>query len=433
MGGMSELRYRRPDQVTAPGSDEPQRRDPPDRGQEITERTEINARPAADARPARDGGGYDADAEFKRPIPKPPGYLPDDTGGRASVWAALRRRGDRVAEPSGRHDPVEITKPARREASAGAPRLREGNDSGDAPRAVVDRPDFRDPLDDRSPDRYGTPLTRSDGTRIPCLNGPPHREQTRQGWAGDCGIIATLGAVAAYRPEEIARRVLTQEDGSYQVTLSEAGGSGGVTEPTGREIELTVTPELPVYDENPGTPACAKTEDGTAWCAIMEKAFAGIDQAWTTQRRVAWMDDWAGICAQDQADNAEEPRSGPAPTGYARLHQGTTPWERAEALTQLTGQPAVVREFPTGRDEWTINRIIRTQLADGKPVLLGSRKLRPEEEVLPHDLEDEHVYEVTGVEKGKIILRNPWNHKHPEPMETDEFARNMSRYYSTLV
>ncbi len=297
----------------------------------------------------------------------------------------------------------------------------------------MDRPDFRDPLDDRSPDRYGTPLTRSDGTRIPCLNGPPRREQTRQGWAGDCGIIATLGAVAAYRPEEIARRVLTQEDGSFQVTLSEARGSGGVTEPTGREIELTVTPELPVYDENPGTPACAKTEGGTAWCAIMEKAFAGIDQAWTTQRRVAWMDDWAGICAQDQTDNAEEPRSGPAPAGYARLHQGTTPWERAEALTQLTGQSAVVREFPTGRDEWMINRIIRTQLTDGKPVLVGSRKLRPEEEVLPHDLEDEHVYEVTGLEKGKIILRNPWNHKHPEPMETDELAGNMSRYYSTLV
>jgi len=43
------------------------------------------------------------------------------------------------------------------------------------------------------------------------------------------------------------------------------------------------------------------------------------------------------------------------------------------------------------------------------------------------------MYEVTGVEQGKIILRNPWNDDHPEPMETDEFARNMSRYYSTLM
>jgi hypothetical protein len=433
MGGMSEIRYRRPDQVTVPGSDEPQRRDPPYRSQEITERTEVNARPAADARPARDGGGYDADAEFKRPVPKPPGYLPDDTGGRASVWAALRRRGDRVAEPSGRHDPVEITEPGRREASAGAPRLREEDDGGDVPRAVVDRPDFRDPLDDRSPDRYGTPLTRSDGTRIPCLDGPPRREQTSQGWAGDCGIIATLGALAAHRPDEITRRIRPREDGSYQVTLSEIRGSEGATEPTGRDIELTVTPELPVNDDDPSTPACAQAEEGTAWCAIFEKAFAGIDQTWTTQRRVAWMDDWAGMCAQDQADDALKQRSGPAPTGYVRLHQGTTPWERAEALTQITGQPAVVREFPTGRDEWRINRLIREQFDDSKPVLVSSRRKTHERESLPYGLEAGHVYEVTGIEKGRIILRNPWNKDHPQPMETNDFARNMNRYYSTLV
>jgi hypothetical protein len=159
----------------------------------------------------------------------------------------------------------------------------------------------------------------------------------------------------------------------------------------------------------------------------------GLDQTWTIQRRVAWLGDWAGMCTQDQADNAKKQRSGPAPTGYVRLHQGTTPWERAEALTQLTGQPAVVREFPTGRDEWLINRIIRTQLADGKPVLVGSRRKTHEDERMPHRLEPGHVYEVTGVERGRITLRNPWKYRHPEPMETDEFARNMSRYYSTLM
>jgi hypothetical protein len=424
---MSELRYRRPDEATAPVPDGLRRQDSPGQDRENSERTGV------DVRPGRNDGGYDPDAAFKRPVPKPPGYLPDDTGGRASAWAALWRRGDRVAEPGQRHDTVGVADPARREASADVPRVRDADDGGDTPRAIVDRPDFRYPLDDRAPDRYGTPLTRSDGTRIPCLDGPPRREQTRQGWAGDCGIIAALGAVAAHRPDEITRRVSPQEDGSYHVTLDETRGSDGVTEPTGRIIELTVTPELPVHDDDPGTPACAQTENVSAWCAVMEKALAGVDQTWTTQRRIAWMDDWAGLCAQDQADNAENQRSGPAPTGYVRLHQGTTPWERAEALTQLTGQPAVVREFPTGRDEWTINRIIRTQLIDGKPVLVGSRKLRPEEEMLPHDLEDEHVYEVTGVEKGRIVLRNPWNHRHPEPMETDEFARNMSRYYSTLM
>lgn len=381
-----------------------------------------------------DRGGYDADAEFKRPVPKPPGYLPDDTGGRASPRVVMREPGDGVTEFSRRNDPADDRDLTQWKSTMGAPHPHEcvDGDRGDAPRAVIDHPAFHDPLDDRSPDRYGEPLTRPDGTRIPCLDGLPRREQTRQGWAGDCGIIAALGAAAAHRPDAIARRISLQEDGSYQVTLSEARGSDGVTEPTGQDIELTVTPELPINDEDPSTPACAKTQNGTAWCAVFEKALAGIDQTWTVERRVAWLDDWAGLCAQDKADNAEKQRSGPAPTGYVRLHQGTTPWERAEVLTQLTGQPAIVREFPAGRDEWLINRIIRAQLTDGKPVLVTSRRKTYEREEMPHDLEGEHVYEVTGVEKGKIILRNPWSYKHPEPMETDEFARNMGRYYSTL-
>jgi hypothetical protein len=98
----------------------------------------------------------------------------------------------------------------------------------------------------------------------------------------------------------------------------------------------------------------------------MEKAFAGVDQTWVPVRRADWAAEWAGLCAQDRADGVQKPRSGPPATGYVRLHQGTTPWERAEALTQLTGQPAVVRQFAEGRDEWTINRDIRTQLTEGQ-------------------------------------------------------------------
>jgi hypothetical protein len=306
-------------------------------------------------------------------------------------------------------------------------------DKGDAPRAVVDRPTIHDPFDDNPPDRYGDPLTRSDGSRTPCLDGPPRREQTRQGWAGDCGLIAALGSVAAHRPDDIASRVRLDPDGTYRVSFSEVRRTDSGAVPTGNSIELAVTSDLPVHDENPDTPACAKAEDGTAWCAVLEKGLAGMDQTWTTERRVAWLDGWAGLCAWDKANNAKNPRSGPAPDGYVRLNQGTSPWERAEALTQLTGQEAVVREFPVGREEWRINRIIRAQLADSKPMLVSSRAQSYDQERLPHNLEPGHVYEVTSVDKGKIMLRNPWNHKHPEPLETDEFARNMRPWYTTLT
>lgn len=438
MGGMGELRYRHPGDATAPVPSAPRpgdtdhRRAAPDAGRPTDDRASDGV--ATGARTAQDRpGGYDADAQFKRAVPKPEGYLPGDTMGSAAAVAAVRRVAD--AWRGARSDPDGVSDLRRRRNPAEAPSLREGadSDSRDVLRTVVGRPDFDDPRNDHRPDRYGQPLTRPDGSTVPCLDGPPRRDQTRQGWAGDCGIIAALGAVAACQPEEIARRIQPQQDGSYRVRLSETERHGGVTEPTGRDVELTVTHELPVYDRDPSKPAGAKTEDGASWCAVFEKAFAGLDQTWSPERWGSWERDWAGLCAEDGAGKVENPRSGPDPNGYIRLHQGTTAWERAEALTQLTGRPAKAREFPSGRDEWTINRLIRTQLEDGKPVLVSSRPKEHRREVLPHGLKASHAYEVTGIEKGKIHLRNPWNKDHPEAMETDEFARNMSPYYSTLI
>jgi hypothetical protein len=425
---MSELRYRRPDEATAVKADSPQRQDSPYQQARHTERQ-------ADTHSTRDNSdGYDADAEFKHPVPKPPSYPPDDSERTVPSRDSLHEYRAGSVESAQRNNSANGADFAR-QSDREAPWLRETaeDDRGENLRAVVDRPDFSDPTDNRTPDRYGDPLTLPDGNQTLCFGGPPSREQTRQGWAGDCGIIATLGAVAAYKPGDIVSRIRLQEDGSYQVTLSEAREHGGITKPTGRDIELTITPEVPVYDDNPSAPACAKAEEGTAWCPLYEKAFAGIDQTWTAERQRIWEGDWANVCARDQADNVEHPRSGPAPTGYTRINQGTSPWDRAELLTQLTGKPAVVSEFPNGQDEWRINRIIRDQLTDAKPFLVSSRSEAYEDELLPHNLEAGHVYEVTGVEKGKIILRNPWNYKHPDPMEADEFARNMDPYYSTLI
>ena len=86
----------------------------------------------------------------------------------------------------------------------------------------MDRPAFQDPFTKRPPDRYAQPLERPDGTRVPVCNGRPDRSQAEQGRLDDCGIIATLGAVAAHRPDEIARRVTQQPDGNYRVLLNEA-------------------------------------------------------------------------------------------------------------------------------------------------------------------------------------------------------------------
>jgi hypothetical protein len=416
-----ELRNRRPpDTPAAEPVRAPDRREPPD-GPERPP-----GRRLADGRPVRpEAPGYDANAEFKKGVPRPPRYSPDDTGEPAGHDRAGRGPAAAIRGREWHHDERATAEmPARREVQE--------RDSLDTPRAVVDHPDFRDPRDRFSPDRYGDPLTRPDGTRVPLFDGPARRQQTRQGWVGDCGLIAALGAVARHRPGDISDRVRERFDGSYQVRLSEARQTSTGASPTGRDVELTVTPELPVSARRPDSPAGAKAQDGASWAPVMEKAFAGVDRAWTGERRDAWRGEWAHMCQEDLRDGVTNPHTGPAPEGYVRLNQGSTAWDRAEMLTQLTGQEAEVREFPAGREEWKINQLIREQLTDGKPVLVTSRPAR-KGEILPHNLKPSHVYEATGVEKGKIILRNPWNHKHPEPMETEEFARNMSRYYSTLA
>ncbi len=303
-------------------------------------------------------------------------------------------------------------------------------DSADRLKVCVDRPAFQDPFAKRPPDRYGQPLGRPDGTRVPCLNGCPDRRQAEQGRLDDCGIIATLGAVASQRPDEIARRVTQQPDGNYRVLLNEARWTEDGTAATGQMIEMTVTPDLPVFNRNPDEPAFAPASEA-AWAPVLEKAVAGLDQTWTTQRQ----DDWAGIwqqqCENDAADEKVKcPRTGPPPDGYARLNQGSISWERAELLTQLTGEDSVVRTFPD--DPRQLTRVLVRQLQDSKPVLVSSRAPHHDDEIMPFDLEDSHAYELVAVSDDKFVLRNPWNLKHPEAMRPSEFAANMQPFYATL-
>lgn len=68
-------------------------------------------------------------------------------------------------------------------------------------------------------------------------------------------------------------------------------------------------------------------DPGTAWGSIMEKALAGVDQTWTDER----------------AQDSKVPGHGTS--GYDRLDHGTNPWGRAELMTQLTGEEAIVLAF----------------------------------------------------------------------------------------
>ncbi|MGQ4382600.1 C2 family cysteine protease [Streptomyces sp. SAS_270] len=303
---------------------------------------------------------------------------------------------------------------------ATAPR-RESVDKPSEARTTVDRPDFNAkelPETGVPQVRYGTPLDRPDGTRVPLFEGQPTREQTAQGSLGDCGIIATMGGVAGHRPEMITQCVREVEDGTYEVRLHQTKytlyGDTRRYESTGEFTVLTVTPELPVMDGASNEPAYGTSGDSrAAWTPILEKAIAGSDQTW------------------------DESRSKKA-TGYARLDRGSRSYERAELLTQLTGETAYTEDFPTQYDtqgrspDRQLLGEFREQLADGHPIIVGTIKKPEDIPKLPNRLIPSHAYEVTAVdEKGFIHLRNPHNHRHPDPLRVHEFRKNFLKFYTT--
>ncbi len=381
----------------------------------------------ASANGSRDARGRNAqdqvavDPRLLAGVPRPRGALPDDIG------RAYTRDGSPSA---GGDDGIHSVRAADEDQATAQDRWRDG-DRGDRLHAWVDRPAFQDRFAKmRPPDRYGDPLRLVDGSRVPRFNDRPTREQTQQGRLRDCGIIATLGAVASHRPGDIAHRVAIHRDGTYRVRLNEARCTEHGAEPTGRAVELSVTPDLPILDEAPNQPAFAKAEGGAAWSPVLEKAIAGVDQTWTATRRASWAESWAAACRADIVDKKENPRSGPPPDGYVRLNQGSTAWDRAELLTQLTGKESIVRSLPRRADE--VTRVLAKQLDDRKPVLIASRRERHDDERLPHDLQAAHAYEVVAVNSQKIALRNPWNEDDPETMSAAEFAANMEPYYTTV-
>ncbi|MGD6740889.1 toxin glutamine deamidase domain-containing protein [Streptomyces sp. BH106] len=310
--------------------------------------------------------------------------------------------------PSGRGEPTELT-------------------------TEVDQPRFgnHQKLPDFQPDRYGTPLDRDDGTRMPLFDGPPSREQTQQGAIGDCGIIAVMGAVASRYPERIQDLIHETEDGNYEVRFHEAARNDhGHHAPTGRILTVRVTPELPVHSELPKhTPYANAHTVGVAWPAIMEKAIAGLDQFWSEEKR---------------DHEAQFPRNkdfdGNLLSGYSRITQGSSSGERAELLTQLTGQTSENHEIPTQYDmhgrspDKQLLTHLRELIESGRPIIIGTRSQGTEaESEMEKGLRSSHAYEIVSVDDRALIqLRDPHNDGDPQPLTVKEFKKYCTTRYTTL-
>lgn len=299
--------------------------------------------------------------------------------------------------------------------------------SGSEVAVVADRvtlPDASRPVE------YGQALDDRTGRPAPLFDGPPRREQVNQGVLGDCGMLATMAAVAGHRPDALARLFQPNPDGTVDVLLHESLLHGGTSTPTGRRLRITVRPDVPLHAGSPGMSAYADSSvNGSGWAAVLEKALAAVDRTWTDQRRDAWQRDWSSWHSKDDPHRA-------APLGYARLDVGSTGVLQAELMTQLTGAPSRMSLFDTRPgQEAAVAARLAALLAAGSPVIAGTRPegaYPPGLASLPFGLYAQHAYEVVSVTGGLVQLRNPWGHEHPAPIPVRDFLNLMGSGYAHL-
>ncbi|WP_433467114.1 hypothetical protein [Spirillospora sp. CA-128828] len=293
------------------------------------------------------------------------------------------------------------------------------NDTGEKIEVAADRLDI--PEDLRSQVEYGRPQgTNEDGAKyeLPLFDEMPKREDAMQGALGDCGVIAAIGAVAGTSPDKIHDSVRDNNDGTVTVALHEAEfRDRDVTAPTGRVIDVTMSKDIPVFTERTNEAAFARcTRAGVTWPGYIEKALGAVDETWPP-------------------DRGQNPLVGnPSERGYARLDKGTGAWTQAEILTQLTGRAARVNRLDTDPGAVADNEAVLTDLVESERPSVFSTLPDSMQRADPdaYKLRCQHAYELIGVENGKVLMRNPYGHKHPDAIPVAEFSKYFNSYYAAL-
>ena len=291
---------------------------------------------------------------------------------------------------------------------------------------------------------YGRPLDGPNG-RLPLGADQPSRTHYTQVGLGACGFFNAIRSVAGTMPAVITQAITENPDGTYTVRLHETEMQGDRVVPTGRVIEVTVTPEFPVRTGTNRLEYSAVR--GAAWGVVLEKALVSVGQLWDATRRARWQQTWYGATlGASQQPNSTTPAPGQfeaAPTGYHEVGGvGTFALDEAEVLSLLTGRPARVSLFDTSPNQVAVTTQRLSQLLAARvPILVHTmapsdydtdprHTSRNMEQTLPHDLVHGHAYEVVGLANGQVTLLNPWGVQHPAAMDVSELLLIMGNDYA---
>ncbi|MBM7787293.1 calpain family cysteine peptidase [Tenggerimyces flavus] len=180
--------------------------------------------------------------------------------------------------------------------------------------------------------------------------------------------------------------------------------------PTGKRIELEISPEFPVDPQEPTVAAFANTHrTGVSWVAVLEKALAGLDD--TSSRG--------------------HPRR--IENGYDRLDGGGTASDTAQVLAQLTGERAGVVRI-TASPGWAtdLDQLVEDLLGANKPVVVGMVRNNDRYSVLPYGLRGPHAYDVTEITDEGMTLRNPTGTFHPQRVSSSQLIQYLDGQLSVV-
>jgi hypothetical protein len=176
---------------------------------------------------------------------------------------------------------------------------------------------------------------------------------------GDCGLQATLAALAKQNPGLLERMVTTNPNGSYTVTFYEEG----------KPIRVVVQPEVLRNKDGKPVTGFGDRPDGTSpelWAVIVEKAAA----------------QWRG--------------------SYKDI-EGRWPGDWMEELTGQNSDRTDAASVGSPAD-------IQAQLDEGKAVTFStqSNKDHPGMKTMKPPLVGPHAYTVIGTDGDYVLLQNPW-------------------------